>query len=48
MAVVLKGKDFKPVIDWRYSLEQITEAHQYVDKGHKKGNIAIMVDSISG
>ncbi len=38
-----KGK-FKPLIDRRYSLENIREAYQYVDSGQKTGNVIITFD----
>lgn len=34
---------YQPVLDRTFSLNQIAEAHEYVDLGHKKGNVAIQV-----
>jgi NADPH:quinone reductase-like Zn-dependent oxidoreductase len=39
---IYKAGKLKTIIDRQYPLEKLSEAHLYIDQGHKKGNIVLI------
>ncbi len=41
---LIEREKIRPIIDRKYGMNEIVQAHQYVDSGHKRGNIIISMN----
>ena len=42
---LVEAGEYRPVIDRRYRLDEVVEAHRYVETGQKTGNVVLTIDS---
>jgi NADPH:quinone reductase-like Zn-dependent oxidoreductase len=45
LLTIFRAGKLRTVIDRQFPLEKLSQAHQYIAKGHKKGNVVIVVES---
>ena len=43
---MIEAGRIRPVVDRTYPLEEITDAHRYVEKGHAKGKVIVRMGEI--
>lgn len=43
LKTLVENREFKPVIDREYRLEEIVEAYRYVETGQKTGNVILKI-----
>jgi len=44
---LIEAGELRTVIDRRYALDEIAEAHRYAEAGHKRGHVVIVFDPAS-
>ena len=44
LAALLESGELRPVLDRVYPLEAVVEAHSYVERGHKQGNVVLTLE----